>query len=129
MMNGYFIAAGLLAVLSTGVHLFAGGKEIVRPLFKSSLERSIILVLYACWHIVTATLALSAFALLASGIGWVRDCGMVGLISTMWVCFGLAFIVVSGMDRRPGALLRYPQWMLLLPVGVIGWVGVVLAGG
>jgi hypothetical protein len=128
MINGYFIVAGILAAVSTGVHVMAGGKEIIRPLFASSLERSVILVSYACWHIVTAVLALSAMGLLAYGMGWVGDRGLVGFVSTMWVAFGVIFIVVSGMDRRPGALLRYPQWMLLTPVGLTGWAGVVLTG-
>lgn len=124
-MNWLWILSGLLAAVSAAVHLFVGGKDVARPLLNSPLTEEIRLTMYACWHLVSASLVLSALALLASGVGLLGTAGgmMVLFISVLWLLFGAVFLAISlGMARSRG-LFRFPQWVLLIPVGVLGILG------
>ncbi len=124
-MNWLWILSGLLAAVSAAVHLFVGGKDVARPLLNSPLTEEIRLTMYACWHLASASLVLSALALLASGVGLLGTAGgmMVLFISVLWLLFGAVFLAISlGMARSRG-LFRFPQWVLLIPVGVLGILG------
>jgi hypothetical protein len=36
---------------------------------------------------------------------------------------GLVFLGVALMFSRPSAIFMLPQWVLLMPVGILGWMG------
>ena len=84
------------------IHLVAGGAD-VAPLLASVLAEDPRFTLYAVWHLVTATLAL--------------------LISVLWLCFGLVFLVVAFTQPGEGLLFKLPQWLLFIPVGALGLWG------
>jgi hypothetical protein len=45
-------------------------------------------------------------------------------IGIAWASFGAVFIAVAVfLGDSPMALLVLPQWVLLLPVGVLAWLG------
>lgn len=118
-------AAGLLAAFTTLVHLFAGTPEIQGPLLNSSLPQPVILMLFLCWHLVSAALGLSALALLWSAFpaGAARAGALPRFISLLWIAFGLVCVVVALAVAGPNGLLILPQWILLIPVGVLGLLG------
>jgi hypothetical protein len=47
----------------------------------------------------------------------------VKIVSYLWLSFGGVFIVVDLVYGGYPMLLRLPQWVLLLPVGVLGLWG------
>lgn len=123
MTNWFVVAAGLLAGLTAFVHVIAGGKDVARPLLASAIDEVVKLTLYACWHLVSVALFLCAFALLGHGAGFYHSPQTVAFVAIMWLLFGVVFLVVTLVVAKPGGLFRFPQWVLLLPVGVLGLCG------
>jgi hypothetical protein len=64
--------AGLTAVL----HTVIGTSEIHVPLLKSELKPEVSLLLYACWHIVTAVLIGSSLVLMIAVYKKKKRCGV-----------------------------------------------------
>lgn len=124
-MNWLIILSGVLAACTAAVHIFAGGRDVARPLLASDLGETLKLTLYACWHLVSVALVLSSLALLADGIGAIGPSKpMVGFICVSWLLFGMVFVFVTLGIAKPRGLFRFPQWVLLLPVGVFGLWGI-----
>jgi hypothetical protein len=123
MINWLILSSGFLAGITALIHIVAGGKDVARPLLASSIDEVVKLTLYACWHLVSVALVLSSLALLASGAGLMRAPWMVAFVSTLWLFFGSVFLVVTLSLAKPQGLLRLPQWILLLPVGILGLWG------
>lgn len=118
-MNRRLLVAGLLALFTAAVHLLIGTPEVHRPLLESHLSPDLKLMLYACWHLVSVMLAVSGVFLLracaASRNYHERE--LVVMLGLSWVAFGTVFLAFGLI--YPGMLFRLPQWMLLLPVGVL----------
>jgi uncharacterized Tic20 family protein len=125
-MNWFIISSGAIAALTAGIHLSLGGVTIARPLLASSLEDEVKFTMYACWHLVSVILVLSAFALLATGVGMMAlNSSPIAFISLSWLLFGLVFLTVTLGVAKPRRLFRFPQWILLIPVGILGIAGIV----
>jgi hypothetical protein len=124
-MNRALFFAALLAAFVAAVHVFVGTPEIEGPLLQSALPQEVRLLLYACWHLVSVTLTLSAAAFFISARASCTPPShhMVKLVSYLWICFGLVFIVVALLYSGTPMLLKLPQWALLLPVGALGLWG------
>ena len=123
-MNRILLATASLAGFTAALHTFRGTLEISMPLMQSQLPQEVILLLYACWHLVTVALILSAASLfMAARSKDASQRSTVTLISSMWLGFGLVFIVVSLVYAGPAMLLALPQWVLLMPVGLLGLWG------
>jgi hypothetical protein len=118
-MSRTILIAGIIALLTAMVHIFMGTPLVHRPLLSSALALDLRLLLYACWHLVSVMLLASAAFLLractARRICQSRD--LIMLVGVSWIGFGVVFVAI-GLSF-PGALLRLPQWTLLLPVGVL----------
>ena len=118
--------AGYLAAFTAAVHTFAGTYEVHAPLLNSTLPKALALLLYACWHLVTAAMCLSAWALLRPPEPRTvqSQAVLAGVIGILWVFFGFVFIAVALLfGESLSMLLVLPQWVLLLPVGALAWVG------
>ncbi|WP_296509365.1 hypothetical protein [Rhodoferax sp.] len=120
-MNRPLLAATLLAGFTAALHTFGGTLEIEAPLLQSNISPRISLMLLACWHMVTVVLAISAIALaLAYRKPTPASMATVTLVSYLWLSFGAVFIGIDLFYAGPAMLLQLPQWVLLLPVGVLG---------
>ncbi|MCW7538026.1 hypothetical protein OOT46_09220 [Aquabacterium sp. A7-Y] len=119
------MSSGLLAALTAAVHTFAGTAEIQGPLLHSALSSPLRLLLYACWHLVTVTLVLSAVALIRSALPTrtPASAGAARFVAWLWLFFGLVFVAVALIFSGPSGLLTLPQWVLLIPVGILGLLG------
>lgn len=125
-MNRILIIAALIATFTTVVHIFAGGADVATPLLASTLAAEPKLTLYAVWHMASVALALSAVALLIGSLPKYAEAAryLVLFISVLWCAFGVVFLVVVIIQPESGWLFKLPQWMLLLPVGLLGlWGG------
>jgi hypothetical protein len=118
------LSAGILATFTALVHIFVGTPEIQQPLLSSALPAPISLLLLACWHLVSVALLVSGAALLWCALQANR--GRAGIlpivISLMWLLFGLVFVVVAVSFQGSAGLAVLPQWVLLLPVGLLAGV-------
>jgi hypothetical protein len=124
-MNRLLLAASLLAAATAAIHAFVGGNDIAAPLLGSSLADEPRLTLYAVWHMATAALALSAVALFAGAMPRYAVAGrsMVFFVSALWLAFGAVFLIVAATQPGTGLYFKLPQWVLLLPVGLLGVLG------
>lgn len=67
-MNRSLLIGALIAACTTGVHVVAGGADVVAPLLASALASEPKLTLYAAWHMGSVALACSAVALFVGSL-------------------------------------------------------------
>lgn len=125
LMNRFLFVSSILAVFTACVHFFVGTAEISAPLLNSSLALELKFLLYACWHLVSCVLFFSAGAFLISALPRHREAAysLALFVSWLWLAFGAIFIVVGLVGAHGTLLFKLPQWILLLPVGVLGLLG------
>lgn len=125
-MNVYLFIAGMLAFITFLIHTFYGGKEIARPLLKSKIDQDVKMTVYATWHMVTVTLLASAGVFLYAGAGYDIPYELLLFVSVGWILFGMVFLWINVCKMQPRTLFGLPQWVMLLPVGILGILGVLL---
>lgn len=120
-MTKAMLAAGVLAAVLAIAHGVGGELTNVRALLRDRTTDGDKLELRATWHLYTWQLALSAAALvawwggLADGGALLRWLLVGSFVGSAAVMFG--FAVRGGL----GVLVRHPQWLLLLAVGVLAF--------
>ncbi|OII61343.1 hypothetical protein BJP40_05760 [Streptomyces sp. CC53] len=122
-MNGRLLTAGGIAAATTVLHAAAGGRSVVRPLLGSGVAAEPERTLHVVWHMVTADLLLSSPALPALARASAPSRPLVLFIAAQYLAYAVAFLTVTLAADWPRPLLRLPQWMLLLPVGVLALIG------
>ncbi|MFE9773713.1 hypothetical protein ACFYOV_18995 [Streptomyces sp. NPDC005931] len=123
-MNGWLLAAGLSSAAVAAIHVVAGGRDVVRPLLAGAVPEEPRRVLHAVWHMVTADLLLAAVALTWLGLRPHPAGGPVAwLLAAHFVAYAVVFLAVSLTAGWSKPWLRLPQWLLLLPVGVLAAAG------
>ncbi len=124
-MSRKLLITALLAALTATVHIFIGTPEIEAPLLQSSLSQELSLLLYVCWHLVSAILVFSAivFYVAARNEFDIKYQYSAKLISLLWLSFGFIFIVIAVWYSGTPMLLKLPQWVLFLPIGALGLWG------
>ncbi|WP_299962341.1 hypothetical protein [uncultured Roseobacter sp.] len=108
-----YIAAGL-AGLTAAAHILIGTFDTVLPLWRSDLPFEIQGALQACFHFVSLFLLYSSWSFARAAPG-------AAAIARLWIGFGLCFLAVG---IAGGALWSVPQWLLLLPTGVVALAAV-----
>jgi len=125
-MNKPLTVAALLAAFTAIIHIFSGGADVAAPLLASTLADELKFTLYAVWHMVSVVLTLSAVALFIGGLPHHAHAAryLVLFVSVLWCGFGIVFLSVIAIQIESGWLFKLPQWVLLLPVGILGlWGG------
>ena len=124
--NRVLLLSAFLAALTALLHTIGGTLEIHTPLLSSALPQPISLLLYACWHLVTVALTLSALALYWSSRNNRAEShfALPAFIGILWVSFGVVFVIVALYFSGLGALFVLPQWILLIPIGGLALFGI-----
>ena len=122
-MNWILLTASVIAMATTLLHAIVGGKEIASPLLRSEIPEEVKLTMYACWHMVTAALGLTSVALLLIATAVFKSSGLAQFLGVLWTLFALVFLFVTLVLASPRGLFRFPQWTLLLPVGILAIAG------
>lgn len=84
------------------------------------------LTLYAVWHMASVVLAISVPALIVGSLPrHARPARyLVLFVSALWCAFGLVFLGLAAIQPESAWLFKLPQWILPLPVGLLGlWGG------
>ena len=63
-MNYWLVLASALSLLTCGVHIFAGGREIHTPMIASALHPVMKAIWSVVWHAVTIIMLMNAVAFL-----------------------------------------------------------------
>lgn len=117
------IAAASIATFTAGLHVLAGGMDVVTPFLKVAMPQELQLILYACWHLVSVMLLVSAWVLW-SGVRQPADLqrrGRVQLVLAWWFAGTLAFWAIALQQAGWAGLWKMPQWTLFLPVALLGY--------
>ena len=123
-MNVWIFSAGIIGLFTAFVHIFVGQVDPVRPFLKSDLADIPKATLLACWHMVSVTLFICGLAL--TYIGWFNLDSFLNVvlgISIVFVIFSLVFVAVGWYFFGWQTFIKLPQWLLLLPIGVLGLIG------
>ena len=120
-MNLWLLISGVLMAGILVLHIFAGGRENVRPLLKSSeLPLVARMTLYMAWHMVSAAIGSMAIILLAASFRPEFQSLAFGAV-VLSFSFGLVSVGVTLTKRLPVSVL--PQWVLFLPVAILAYMG------
>lgn len=123
-MNIWIFIAGIIGLFTSAAHVFAGQIDPVKPFLNSDLSDIPKATLLACWHVVSAILVMSGLVL--TYIGWFDLTSFQNIvigISVSFVVFSLVFIAVGAYFFKLQAFIKLPQWVLLLPIGILGLIG------
>lgn len=119
--NTYWIIAGILNLLTFLLHLIGGQLDLINPLFQSDLNAQIQTELLGAWHMVTIILFASSIIYFKYGIikKGRESFDAIAFISYLYIAFSFAFIFSSLFNS-----IFAPQWILLLPIGLLGVLGI-----
>ena len=109
----YFAVAGILALLTTGVHLIAGQIDLVQPLLNSALKSQAQTEWLGAWHMISGFLAISKDYLLRMAMKARNSADLaVGLL--IFFCYAAAGFAFFGAWLWSGNFA--PQGIVLLAV-------------
>ena len=118
--NIYWIIAGVISLFTAILHAIGGQFDLVNPLMDSNLGIQSKTEWLGAWHIVTAILFVSSYYLIRYGLNNAnRNSEVIKLIGILYLFFSVAFIL-SSLYMTVFA----PQWILLLPIGVLSLIGI-----
>lgn len=119
-MTKIWIAAGVLNLITALIHTILGHFDLILPFVDLEFEVPLKAILHACWHMVTVMLFFSSIILLYIGIRPQKYASsqISILLGVLYVAFSLVFIIMS---IAYGLFL--PQWVLLLPIGILAIYG------
>lgn len=120
-INVWWLFAAVAMAAITALHIVGGGAELARPLLdQKALGASVTGNLYYGWHLVSVMLAAMALAYGAAAVS-ARHRSLGSASTLLALAFAILNIVIGlRTDLFPWQL---PQWVLFLPVAVVGFLG------
>lgn len=119
--RNWFLAAAALGLAGTAIHVFAGGPEIMAPLYASALPLASVAVLDVVWQQVTAMLLGGGLvaALAAFRPSWRRP--VAWLLGGHYLVVAVIFLVWGALwFSSPWPM---PQWVLFAVMAALMFVG------
>jgi len=118
--NIFWLVAGILNLFTAFLHTFAGQTELINPLLSSNLDNQIQTELLGVWHMVTLFLFFTSAVFIHNYSKAKAECkAVIQFISYVYFLFSISFILVSIVNQ-----ILAPQFILLLPIGILGLIGV-----
>ncbi|MEM1357833.1 MAG: hypothetical protein AAGF89_06520 [Bacteroidota bacterium] len=117
--NYYWLIAGILCLLTALIHTIGGQLELVDPLMAGSLSPTANVQWLGVWHVVTIILFGAAFWLIRGG--WQPAHASLALLNNIAYLFVLFAVVFLSVSFAQG--VHAPQWVLLLPIGLLTIIG------
>lgn len=106
--------AALLALLTAGVHIVAGGMDSLVPMLNAGLDPVAKGAIHASWHIV------SAFLLWSAQVFW-KGGETARHFAGLWITSAAIFVAVDLWQSGLPGLAQNPQWIVLGPAGLLAW--------
>lgn len=118
--NSYWLIAGILNLFTAVLHTVVGQIDLVNPMLKSDLEIQAKAEWFGVWHMVTIILFSSAYLALRNAMVdfHKRQTELMKYIGILYILLSIPFFVASAIHQ-----LLAPQWILLLPIGIITYLG------
>jgi hypothetical protein len=120
-MNWLFLAAAAVSFVTWGIHVFAGGPTVARPVLQTEgLDPVAKHTAYYCWHLVSMVLLAMPLSFLRAAMR-PQSRELAVLMSVLAAAFTLWSIALLVWKRQRA--LDLPQWILFLPIAVLGLLG------
>ena len=118
--NNYWLIAGGINFFTALIHTIGGQLSLVNPLQDSNLLDQTKAEWVGVWHMATILLFLTSYLLIKNGLGKTqqKQLEIINFIGVLYISFSVPFIVTSLMYK-----LLAPQWILLLPIGLLAYFG------
>ena len=118
--NIYWLIAGIINLFTAVLHTVGGQIDLVNPMLKSNLENQAKAEWFGAWHMITIILFSSTYLALKNAIVdfHKRQTELMKYIGVLYILLSIPFCVSSVVHR-----LLAPQWILLLPIGIIIYLG------
>lgn len=117
--NIYWLIAGIINSFTALLHTIGGQLDLVNPLIESNLTTEQKGQWFGAWHIVTLTLFFTAYILLKNVFKPdQKESATIKYIGLAYILFSVPFIISSLTNQ-----LLIPQWILLLPIGLLITIG------
>jgi len=119
--NTFLIISGLINLFTFLLHVIGGQISLINPLLDSNLELQIKTELLGVWHMATIILFVTSIILLYLGFKQNKKLNiqLLSFIGYLYILFSIPFIIISIIYG-----LLVPQWILLLPIGVLTIFGI-----
>lgn len=117
--NTYWLIAGILNSVTALIHTIGGQFDLVNPLTASNLTTEQKGQWFGGWHIITITLFLTSYILIKNVYKPNQnERATIKYIGLAYILFSVPFMLSSLMNQ-----LLIPQWILLLPIGLLTIIG------
>ena len=112
--------AGIVNLFTALLHTIGGQIELVNPMLKSNLENQTKAEWFGVWHMITIILFLSSYLVLKNAIIEFqnRQTELMKYIGILYILLSIPFCISSIVHK-----LLAPQWILLLPIGILLYLG------
>jgi len=116
----YFKVAAIINLGSAFIHTFLGQIDLVNPLLVSDLSTQVKAEMVGAWHIITIILFATSIPLFKAAFNKLEasQIDLLRFIAWLYVLFAIPFIVSSIWYS-----VFAPQWVLLLPIGILTLIG------
>ena len=120
MKKTYIKIAGIINLIAAIIHLVAGQIDLINPLAESSLNNQVKGELIGAWHIVSILFFITSYLLIKAGFQQENENEIYHLkiIGIIYLLIGIPFIITSIWFS-----IFAPQWILLMPIGVLTLLG------
>ena len=115
--NYLILIAGILNLFTALLHTIGGQIELVSPLQKSDLTNQAKAEWFGVWHMVTIVLFTTSFLLIKNYINGNKT-ETIKYIGFLYILLSIPFCISSLVYN-----LLAPQWILLLPIGILIYFG------
>lgn len=120
--NIWLLAAAVLSLVTTGVHVLMGGPEIITPVLATeTLSQPVRSVSYVAWHGVTVVLAMTSMMLALAAFKKEWSGRLLWLPLAQYGLFAVLFIAITVKDF--GNLFALPQWTAFVAIMILALMG------
>jgi hypothetical protein len=112
--NYWLLVAGLISIVTAGLHVFGGGPEFLKPAMSSALPDAWKAVFSIIWHGVTAILIMNGVFLIGNSISPRPNHGVIWFMAFLNLTFGILFLFYGiSMLGTPFVLV---QWVIFFAI-------------
>ncbi len=114
--NWLWMIAGIVNLATALLHTIGGQFDLVNPMLQANLADQAKAEWLGAWHMITIILFLSSYAILVNARKGF-ECKQIELMRFIGAAY-ILFAIPSGVSSIAYQVLA-PQWILLLPIGVL----------
>lgn len=123
-MNWLVFIAGIITALTVVLHLTVGRKQVLAFMLEASFDPVAKKIMQCQYHFTATFACLSAIMMIFVGLGiWPGFVAVLYFIAANILLQALVLIVIAMTSGIPKAILKMPQWIVLIIIAVLLFIG------